>query len=47
VGHRAKRNQILSTVDRCFAKNGIQEIRLLQNVYEMICELRLLYARKY
>jgi hypothetical protein len=39
----AKGNQSLVAIDKCLTRTPDMRIQILENVYEMVCELRLMY----
>jgi hypothetical protein len=42
----AKGNQSLVATDKCLTRTPDMMMKLLENVYGMVCELRLMYGAK-
>jgi hypothetical protein len=40
----AKRNQTLAAAGKCLARTPDMRVKILENVYEIVCESRLMYG---
>jgi hypothetical protein len=41
---KAKGNQALTAIDTCLATTSNMKVMTLENIYEMLCESRIMYA---